>query len=171
MKYKNGWSSYDKDKFNVGETYWVVYMEATNKGNKIVHRNGVSQYTCTKAEKNWVTFDKPFSKDRLGYWSGNTEFKHISGTKINNDYAYLNGYGIAICYFFNTEQDARNAHDEWIKDIAEGNSVVDKNRMYAHLFGTRPDAPTEEVKAMAFYNSLNDSDKAHVQWLKENGNI
>lgn len=170
--FAKGWDSYDKNKFEVGEIYWVIYMETTNKGDSIRHRNGVSQYKCLSNKIKYVELEARYqTPDRMGYWSGNTTFEHISGKQIHNDYAYLDGYGTARCYFFNDLQDAKDAHDNWIIDLAKGQTVSSKNAMYKHLFGPSPLAPKEEVEAMNFYNSLSKEDKKHVKWLKEYGNI
>lgn len=171
---KNGWTSNDKEKFEVGEEYWCFFMETTNKGNKLVHLNGVSLYKCTKATKEWRNFNldgSPIWDGRTGYWTGNTEFEHISGKEIYHAYTYMNGYGSAICHFFHTEQDAKNGHDELIKYHAEGLTVSEKNAMYNKMFGPKPGASKQEIEAMSFYNNLSNVDKKHVGWLKKYGNI
>lgn len=150
-------------------------METTNKGNKLAHLNGVSLYKCTKATKVWVNFNddgSPIWDGRIGYWSGKTEFKHISGKPIYHAYSYMNGYGSTICHFFNTEQDAKDGHDEPIKYCAkQGLTVSEKNAMYNKMFGPKPGTSKKEISAMAFYNNLSGADKKHVEWLKKYGNI
>ena len=171
---KNGWTSYDKEKFELGDEYWCFHMGTTNKGNKLRHLNGVSLYKCTKAIKRWVTFNddgSPIYDGRVGYWSGNTEFEHISGQKIYHAYAYMEGYGSAHCHFFNTEQDAKDGHDELIKEYAKYLTVSEQNTMYNKMFGPKPNASKKEINAMAFYKNLSSASKGHVRWLKEYGNI
>ncbi len=170
MELKNGWTSDDKDKFKVGEEYWCFFMETTNKGNKLAHLNGVSLYKCTKATKEKRT-TTDWKGKKIIYWTGNTEFKHISGKPIYHAYAYMNGYGSAICHFFHTEQDAKDGHDELIKYYAKGLTVSEQNAMYSKLFGPKPGASKQEIEAMAFYNNLSTTDRKHVKWLKTYGNI
>ena len=165
-KLSNGWTSDDKDKFKKGEEYWCFYLDTTNKGNKLRHRNGVSLYKCTKATKKWVEFNEPAWDGRTGFWDGDTEFELISGDRIHYDYAYMNGYGTAGCYFFNTEQEAKDGHDELVKYFAEGLNVTDQQAMYKKLFGPAPGISKEEAEAMDFYNKLPKKQKDHVKWLK-----
>jgi len=168
---KNGWTSNDKEKFKLGEEYWCFFMDTTNKGNKLRHLNGVSLYKCTKATKRWVEFDTTTYDGRLGYWNGSTEFEHISGEEIYHAHPYMDGYGSAICHFFHTEQDAKDGHDERIKNYAKGLTVSEQNAMYSKMFGSKPNASKKEINAMAFYKNLSDTDKGHVRWLKEYGNL
>lgn len=168
---KSGWTSNDKEQFESGKDYWCFYMDVTKKGNKLRHLNGVSLYKCTKATKEWRPFDEPTWDGRTGYWAGHTEFEHVSGKEIHHAYAYMDGYGRAICHFYNTEQEAKDGYDNRIKDYARDLSVYDKEIMYRKMFGLSPDAPKEEIEAMEFYKSLSNLDKVHVRWLKEYGNI
>ena len=171
---KNGWTSNDKEKFNLGEEYWCFFMDVTNKGNKLRHLNGVSLYKCTEATKTWRDFNddgSPIYDGRTGYWTGHNEFEHISGKEIYHAYAYMNGYGSAICYFYNTEKDAKKGHDEQIKEYAKGLTVSEKNAMYDKMFGVKPNASKAEIKSMKFYDNLSKDEKGYVRWLKEYGNI
>lgn len=169
MNFKNGWDSNDKDKFKVGETYFVIYMDVTNKGNKLRHRNGVSQYQCKSSKKEWYKYKDSQGKE-TGFWDGYTDFTHISGKHIQSP-VYLNGYGTAVCYFFNDEQDAKNAHDEYIKILAKGLTVEDRNVMYSKMFGEAPKKSSFEEDTMEWFNKLKAKDKKRVLWLKEYGDI
>ena len=81
--------SYEKEKFEIGKTYYTYFMETTNKGNSIRNWTGIFEAKLENI--------KEYSG--LKY----TEFS-IKGGKFSdlmkrNINAYLDGYGSAFCYF------------------------------------------------------------------------
>lgn len=161
MKEIKSFNSYDKEKFIIGKTYWTFYTFPSN------NYNNFSQYVKvfeTKVLKE-TTFSKPTNKK----FEFDLSKIKLSSTMQNNLPMYLNGYGMASCNFYETEEDAKLAHDLHIIDFCKGLNGSDterlKNKMYnVSLFPVSK----KETEAINWYNALTKKEKNYIIWLKNN---
>lgn len=163
IKKPEGINSYDKKKFVIGKTYWTFYTFGNSKST------GFSEYV--KVFETSILNETHYSKpDALSFVFDLSKIK-LSNTMQHNLPHYLNGYGIASCDFFETEADAKLAHDLHILEFCKDNDLngEQKDRLYSKLYdNSLIPVSKAEKEAVAWYESLSTKEKKHIKWLNHN---
>ena len=153
----------DRPKFVEGKYYWTWYMEVTNKRDAL--RNVVPVF---KTKLNEIR-ESEYSTGGLFLSFDVPHYLQISGTMKSNLHTYMNGYGIANCQFYETEQEARDGFDERIKELAAGMKAVDRDRAYKKMYSkVKPQGSTLENEAKDWFVGLSTKEKEYLRWFVEN---
>lgn len=158
-----GIDSYEKEKFVMGKKYWTYYMETTNKRDQLRMLTGVFSAVPSKGifyDERTKSFDwKIDDRDRV--WKGAImEYSIV---------IYMNGYGSARCSFFETKEEAIEAHDKQIADFAKNLSTEKRSIMYKKMYNKNSAPPRKpiEVEAISWLKTLEKKEKDYVLWIKE----
>jgi hypothetical protein len=157
-----GIDSYHKDKFVMGKKYWTYYMETTNKGDQLRMLTGVFSAVPSKG----VSYNE---MTQYFEWQI-ADVDRVWGESIgHNIKTYMNGYGIARCTFFETREEAIEAHDKQIAEYARRLDTRKRENMYKKMYNrsSAPAKPKEEVEAVEWLKSLEAKERKHVLWIKE----
>jgi hypothetical protein len=154
-------TSYDKEKFIVGNEYYTYYFGVSNKGKSIIDYSGIMLVK--------VTSNSPTEYSPKGY----TKFeiissKPLSRTLQHNIPLYLHGYGLAFCNFFETYDDCVEYHDKHIISVGKRTDKFSREKMYKKLISVTPTKTTLEKTSIDWYENLSDVEKSYVIWLSEN---
>ena len=153
----------ERNKFVVGEEYWTFYMDTTNKGNAL--RNVVSVFKTKLVEK------RPSQYETCGFYLC---FELPSTLKLSNTMRhslpiYMNGYGLAQCQYFTTEEEAIIAFDERIDFLAKYQTAADRDVMLTKKYHKSPSKISGiEKSALAWKNKLSEKEKTYLDWFIEN---
>jgi hypothetical protein len=159
---KNYINSYDKEKFVMGKIYWTFYMDLSyKKGDQIRNYTGV--FAAVPTKESWYSEQYKSFKWIL------SELKAVlSQNQVGNLQAYLNGYGIASCDFFDTKEEAMKVHDERIKEYARGQDTRKRATMYRKLYDKKDTPPKSkiETESMEWLKTLSKKEIEYVSWIK-----
>lgn len=113
----------ERNKFVEGEEYWTFYMETTNKGNAL--KNVVKVFKTKLIKRD------PSRYEPCGFY---LNFLVPQDLKISNTmrykmHIYMNGYGLAQCQFFTTEEEAIKAFDNTIDLLFQFKKASDRDAM------------------------------------------
>ena len=156
---KNYIHSYEKEKFVMGKKYWTFFMELSNNREQIRNHTGV--FAAVPTKESW------YSEQYKSFHWTISEIKVLSKSQIGNLQAYLNGYGIANCDFFDTKEAAMEAHDNRIKEYARGLDTRRRANMYNKMY-TKIEPPKSKIEtdSMEWLNSLSKKEIEYVKWIK-----
>lgn len=163
MKKPVGINSYDKDKFVIGKTYWTFYTFASK------NYKGFSEYV--KVFETNVIGEKSYSKPNNKSFEFDLSKIKLSQTMTNNLPLYMNGYGLSYCNFYETEEDAKLAHDLHIIEFCKENRLngEQKERLYYRMYDKSLIPVTKiEKESIEWYKSLDKKQQIYILWLKDN---
>jgi len=149
-------SSYEKDKLEVGKTYWTYFFRLSNKGNKITNYTGLFQAKILKLVK--------------AQYGGDYFEWEVIGGKFNdsmNIHLYLNGYGLSYCNFSEDKDECIAHHDNRIQEDARHLNTHDRDAMFKKLIKQLPAKDKIEVDSISWINSLSAQEKNYLRWIKE----
>jgi hypothetical protein len=153
----------DRNEFIVGAEYWTFYMETTNKGNAL--RNVVKPFKTKLIERT----SSPYEVCGFYLRFSVPEDLKVSKTMRHNLQVYMNGYGLAQCSFYLTEEEAIIAFDKRIDELAKYQKMSDRDTMLAKKYTkTAPEISSIEKSAKAWKNKLTSKQKSYLQWFIDN---
>ncbi len=155
-------NSFEKEKFVVGKEYYTYYVDVNNKGNALKDYTGILKVKVISNEKS------DYDGRRYTRFEILERSKKLSPTIESNIHFYMNGYGISSTNFFENVEDCILEHDKELKEIAKGQTTSNKERILDKLINKEdvPEKDKIEVESVAWFNSLSDSEKKMVRWLK-----
>lgn len=151
-------SSYQKEKLEVGKTYWTFYFGLSNKGNKLQNYTGLFQAKILSLVNR--QYGDYFEWEIIG--------GHFSGTMSHNVRLYLNGYGTAYCHFSEDMDECIKFHDNLIRQYGKDLNTKDRDVMYKKLITKQlPPKSNIEIDSVAWIKSLSAQEKKYLRWIKE----
>lgn len=163
MKKPVGINSYEKDKLVIGKTYWTFYTFESNNGT------GFRDYV--KVFETHITGETFYSKPNNLSFDFDLSKINLSRTMTNNLPLYMNGSGLSSCNFYETEEDAKLAHDLHIIEFCKEYRLngEQKERLYKKMYD-KSLIPVSKIEkeSIEWYKSLDKNQQKYVLWLKNN---
>jgi hypothetical protein len=148
----------DRNQIQVGETYYTYYTEMSMTMKFRVH-TGLIKIRCKS--KDLEEFKE--TGDVLDIC---LDFE-ILDIKENKIHHYKLGGYILESNYYNSWDEAAEAHDREIIAYAEGHETRTKEKLYKKLILL--DAPKKsdfEIEAIEWYEELTEREKEYVKWIK-----
>lgn len=146
-------NSYQKEKLIKGKKYWTFYTFTSNSGNSF------SEYV--KVFQTEVLSKGP----RFIFDIENAQTTERFKSKLNT---YMNGYGLATCNFYETEEDAKLAHDMYIISFSKSLKGSHKEKILKKIYdNSLIIIEPIEKESIQWYNSLSDKEKTYLKWIKD----
>ena len=153
----------DRYKFKTGEEYYTFFMETTRKGNAL--RNIVPVFKTHLVER--VPSQYQICGNLLYFYIPDT--LKISGTMKQSLPAYMNGYGCARCTFYTSYEEAVEAFDEMVEELARYVKASDRDAMRKKKYNQKQiEVEGIESEAKKWKSKLTETEVSYLNWFIEN---
>lgn len=160
--------NYYNETLVLGKWYWTYFYFPTNKGNKFKDYLGVFRARPVKITSDKKRDDlngKPKRFVKYEWEVADMKFPKVSAA--GSVQLYLNGYGLASCDYWESEEDCIEAHNKDLKEFARGLNTTDRESILSRLINEIPKMSKIEAASREWIKTLDKTQRKYLRWVKE----